>query len=157
MMQLMQICDKGWNIVNDNSKASFDAGNEIIFNTGVLKHNLCYYNDAYILVKDDIIVTAAGTTQVAFKNYAPFTKCITRIDGETIDDAENLDLLIPMYNLKECSSKYSETAGSLWFYSKDEATNFNADIEKTDDFKSFKYKAESIENTVEDGANGILK
>ena len=62
-----------------------------------------------------------------------------------------------MYNLAECNSKYSETTGSLWFSSKDEATNFNADIEKTDDFKSFKYKAKSIENTVEEGANGIIK
>ena len=154
---MMQICDKGWNIVNDNSKASFDAGNKITYNTGVLKHNLCYHRDAYITVKDDIIVTAAGTTQIAFKNYAPFTKFITRIDGETIDNTENLGLLIPMYNLAECNSKYFETTGSLWFSSKDEATNFNADIEKTDDFKSFKYKAKSIENTVEEGANGIIK
>ena len=39
-MQMMQICDKGWNIVNDNSKASFDAGNKITYNTGVLKQSL---------------------------------------------------------------------------------------------------------------------
>ena len=146
-----------WNIFNDNSKANYDAGNEITYNTEVLKYNLCDYNDAYILVRDDITVTAAGTTQVAFKNCGPFTKCITRIDGTTINDAENLDLLIPMYNLIECNSKCSETTGSLWFYSKDEATNFNAEIENTDDFKSFKYKAKSIENTVEEEANGILK
>ena len=62
-----------------------------------------------------------------------------------------------MYNLIECSSKYSKTTRSLWFYSKDESTNFNADIENTDDFKSFKYKAKPIENTIEEGANGILK
>ena len=62
-----------------------------------------------------------------------------------------------MYNLTECSSKNSETTGSLWFYSKDEATNFNADIDNTDDFKSFKYKAKSIETVVEEGAIGIPK
>ena len=52
-----------------------------MFNTKVLKYNLCDYNDAYSLV------TAALATQVAFKNCAPFTKCITNIDGTTIDDA----------------------------------------------------------------------
>ena len=62
-----------------------------------------------------------------------------------------------MYNLTECSSKNSETTGSLWFYSKDEATNFNTDIDNTDDFKSFKYKAKSIETVVEEGAIGIPK
>ena len=48
---------------------------------------------------------------------------------------------MPMHNLIECSSNYSETTGSLWFYSKDEATNFNVDIGNTDNFKSFNYKA----------------
>ena len=46
---------------------------------------------------------------------------------------------MPVYNLIEYSSNYSETTGSLWFYSKDEATNFNADITNTDNFKSFRY------------------
>ena len=58
------------------------------------------------------------------------------IDGTTIDDAEDLDLVIPMYNLIEYSSNYSETTESLWFYSKDEGTNFNADIAHTNNFKS---------------------
>ena len=80
-----------WNIVNDNSKANYDAGNEITYNTEDLKSNLCDYKDAYILVRGDIIVTAAGTTQVVFKNCAPFTKCIIKIDGTTIDYAEDLD------------------------------------------------------------------
>ena len=62
-----------------------------------------------------------------------------------------------MYNLIEYSSNYSEIIGSLWFYSKDEATNFNVDIENTDDFKSFKDKAKLIGNTVAEKANTILK
>ena len=114
-----------WNIVNDNSKANYNVGNEIIYNTEVIKSNLCDYKDAYILVKGDITVTAAPEIQVAFKNCAPFTKCITKINGTTIDHAEHLNLGMPMYNLIEYSSNYSETTGSLWFYSKDEATNLN--------------------------------
>ena len=88
------------------------------------------------------------------------TKCITKIDETTIDDAEDLDLVMPIYNLIEYSSNYSETTGSLWFYSKDEATNFDADIVNTDDFKSFKYKAKLLGHTAaqaDNAANGILK
>ena len=62
-----------WNIVNDNSKANYDVGSEILYNTEVLKSNLCDYNDAYILVTSDITVRAAPAKQIAFKNCAPFT------------------------------------------------------------------------------------
>ena len=53
---------------------------------------------------------------------------------------------MPMYNLTEHSSNYSEITGSLWFYSKDEATNFNADLADNVNFKSFKYKAKLLGN-----------
>ena len=66
-----------------------------------------------------------------------------------------------MYKLMEYSSNYSETTGCLWFYSKDEGTNFNADIANTDNSKSFKSKAKLLGNTVAEpganAANGILK
>ena len=63
-----------------------------------------------------ILLSAAPATQVVFKNCAPFTKCITKIDGTIIDDAEDLNLLMPMYSLIEYSSNYSKTTASLWFY-----------------------------------------
>ena len=128
-----------WNIANDQSNSNYDVGNEIISNTEILKFHLCDYNDAYILVKGDITVTEAHATQVSFKNISPFTKCITKIDGTTIDDAEDLDLVMPMYSLIEYSSNYSETAGSLWF---------NNNIGNTDQFKSFQYKTKLLGNTV---------
>ena len=53
-----------------------------------------------------------------------------------------------MYNVIEYSSNYSEITGSFWFYSKDKATNFNADIDNINNFKSFNYKAELLGNTV---------
>ena len=111
------------NVVNDNSNANYGVGNKINYNREVLKSNLCDYNDAYILVRGDITVIAAPETQVAFKNCASFAKCITKVDGTAIDDAENLDLVMPMYNLIK-HSNYSEAAGSLWIYYKDEATDF---------------------------------
>ena len=81
----------------------------------LLKSNFCDYNDAYIIVKGDITIRAAPQTQVTFKNYAPLTKCITNIDETTINDAENLDLVMPIYNLIEYSSNYSQTTGILCF------------------------------------------
>ena len=96
-------------------------------------------------------------SSVAFKNCAPFTKCITKIDGTTIDDAEDLDLVMSVYILLEYNSNYSETTGSLWFYSKSEATNFNADITNNIKLKSFEFKANLLGETEADGNNGILK
>ena len=150
-----------WNTVNDNSKADYDGGNEIPHNTEALKSNLWDYNDAYTLVRGDITVRAAPEIQVALKNCAPFTTCITKIDITTIDDAENLDSIMPMYNLIEYSWNYFETAGSLWFNSEDEVTDVNADVANTNDFKSFKYKTKFLGNTVahlaSNATNGILK
>ena len=76
-------------------------------------------------------------------------------------DAKDLELVMLMYNLIEYSSNYSEKAGSLWFYSNDKATNFNADIANDDNFKSFKCKAELWGNAAAqpapNPANRILK
>ena len=89
----------------------------IICNAKILKSCLCDFNDAYILVSGDIVTTAHNSlTPVAFKNCVPFIKCITKIDGTTIDDAEDLDLFMSMYNLIEYSPNYSEITGSLRFY-----------------------------------------
>ena len=135
------------NEANDSkSKTNYCIGNEIIYNTKVLKSNLRDYNDVIILGRGNITLTGDQVTQVALKNCAPFTNCITKINRTTIDDAKDLDLVMPMYILIEYSSNYSETAGSLWFYSKDEAIGFNADIANTNNFKSLMYKAKLLEN-----------
>ena len=106
-------------------------------------------------------VRAAPATQVGFKNCAQFTKCITKIDETTINYVKNLDLVMPIYSLIEHYSNYSKTAGRLWFYSKDEATDFNADISIDNYFKSFEDKAKLLENTTAQSnpnqTNGILK
>ena len=81
----------------------------------MLRLNLCNYSDAYILVKGTITVTAPGVNNnannlrdtrnrpVILKNNAPFVSCITRINGELIEDADDLDIVMPMYNLLEHS------------------------------------------------------
>ena len=123
------------------SNANYVVGNEINNSTEVLQSNIWDNNDAYILVRGNITTIGDNGKQVAFKNYAPFIMCIPKIDGTAINDAEDLDLVMLIYNFLENSSNYSETIGSLWFYSKDEATNFDVNITNTDTFKSFKHKA----------------
>ena len=79
-------------IVNDQSNLSYRVGNKIVYNTEVLKSNLCYCNDVSILVIGDITnYSHALPTQAAFRNCAPFIKCITKIDGTIIDDAGDLE------------------------------------------------------------------
>ena len=89
-----------------------------------------YYSDAYILVTRNITATGRdANTRVAFKNCAPFTKCITHINDKQIDNADNLDIITPMYNLVEYSDNYSDTSGSLWQFKRDEQNmkNGNSD------------------------------
>ena len=90
---------RNWNIVNDQSNANYSAGNEIIYSTEVLKSNICDYNDAYILVRGDITTIGHNVSPVAFKNCAPFIKCIAKTDRTTF--GEDLDLVIAMNNLLE--------------------------------------------------------
>ena len=94
------------------------------------------YNDAYILVRGDITAVQDNENEVSFKNNAPFINCIPKINGTTIDDAEDLDLVMPMYDLLKYCSNYSDTTGSLWFYVKDETNNFTNDTDTNDFFLS---------------------
>ena len=111
------------------------------------------------MVRGDITVADAPTTQVPLKYCAPFIQCITKWWNN--NNAESFDLVMPMYNLTEYSSNYSEPTGSLWFYSEDEASNVNNNIANTDNFKSIKFKAKLLGNTdaqpATHAANRILK
>ena len=85
-----------WSIVNDQSKAAYEVGNKIIYNSEVLKSKLCDYADSYILLRDDIAIKGPSVTQVLSKICALFIKFVTKIDGTTIDDTEDLDLVMPI-------------------------------------------------------------
>ena len=102
--------------------------------------------DAYIFVKGTITVTGDGHDAAArnldernkgviFKNCAPFTKCISRINNTDIDNAQDIDIVMPMYNLIEYSDNYSKTSGSLWQYYKDDP---NDNMTQSGSFKSNK-------------------
>ena len=104
-----------WVEINDKSKRRYD-------NSSIqIRSNLCDYSDTYILVKGAITVlntTAAGVTanntnkKVTFKNCAPFSDCIIETNNTQIDDAQKIDVVMPMYNLIEYSDAYSETSGN---------------------------------------------
>ena len=112
----------------------------------MLRSNLCDFSDVYIVVKATITVTdldnAKRNKSVAFKNNAPFINCISKINGVQIDNAEDLDVVMPMYNLIEYSKDYRKTTGSLWNYYRDEPSN-----PLSSNSKSFKYKTSITGNT----------
>ena len=85
--------------VSHPSNRYYDVGNEVIYNIKVIKSNRCDYNDVYILERGGITIAGNVAARVTFKNCVPFTKCITKIDGTTKDDAEDLNLVIPMHTL----------------------------------------------------------
>ena len=135
---------KNWVEIDDESKESYGTGSDIKFKTTMLRSNLCDYADAYILVKGTITITGAGDDDAAkrldernkgviFKNCAPFTKCISRINNTDIDNAQDIDIVMPMYNLIEYSDNYSKTFGSLWQYYTDDP---NENITQPEPFKS---------------------
>ena len=147
----------------------------------MLRSDLCDFSDAYIVVKGNITVTkktftaddidatnntvsnvtainnannnAFGEKKLVFKNNAPFINCISKINGVKIDNAEDLDVVMPMHNLFEYSKNYIKTTGSLWNYYRDEP---NSSTDDDDDnithsilnSESFDYKAHFMENGV---------
>ena len=116
-----------WVEKNDESRGTNNANSQIKFETTMLKSSLCDYSDAYILVKGKITILGAGDDAtarqaderdkvLAFKNYAPFTNCISEINNTQIDNAKDIDIVMPMYNLIEYFDNHSKTSGSLWQY-----------------------------------------
>ena len=159
---------RNWVEINDEARDIYSPNKQIKFKTSMLRSSLCDYSDAHILVKGNITVNntaaadaAANNTnkEVIFKNYPPFTNCISKINNTQIDNAEYIDIVMPMYNLIEYSDNYSKTSGSLWQYCKeipavnnnDEVVDFNG-ANATD---SFNFKTKIIGQTNDDGIINI--
>ena len=115
----------------------------------------------YILVTGDIAATGNdANTKVAFKNCAPFMKCITHINDEHVDGANNLDIIMSMYNFIEYSDNYSDISGILWQFKRDESpvTNYgNPDNVSTANSMPFKYKSSSIGESTVVAGNRVFK
>ena len=141
---------KKWVEVNDLSSGQYSVNKNIRFKTLILGSDLCDYSDAYIAAKGRINVKATentdvGQKDVAFKNNAPFRSCITKINSKLIENAKDLNIVMPMYNLLEYSQNYSMTiSGGLWNYYRDKIDNVD---DNAPDGKSFKYKTKIMEKS----------
>ena len=103
-----------WNIINDQNNVQYSRGDEdendstIKFERKVIKPNLK-------------IANIAANTNLAFRNCAPFTGCVTHINDEHVETAEDLDIIMPKYNLIEYSDNYADSSGSLYQFKRDES------------------------------------
>ena len=154
-----------WYIINDQNNGQYGNGDEngstTNFETKVIKPFLCCYPDAYVLVTGDITATCGNAnTKVACKNCAPFRRCVSHINDEHVETAENLDIIMPMYNLLEYSDNYADSSGSLYQFKSDEQIIADAGIPNgvnTTNSTSFNYKSSLLEKSTVDGANRAFK
>ena len=140
------------------------------FKTPMLRSDLCDYSNAYILVKGTVTVNGVANgaeneilrrnRPLILKNNASFVSCMTKINNEFIEDADDLDIVMPMYNLLEYSKNYRKTIVSLHNYYRDELSDDNNpnNFPNTNVVNSnaFEYKNKITGNTcnVAEGADG---
>ena len=159
---------KNWVEINDKSRGTYKVNSQIKFKTTMLKSSLCDYSNAYIIVKGTITVnnTAADgaaanniNKKVIFKNCTPVTNWISEINNTQVDNAKDIDIVMPMYNLIEYSDNYAKTSGSLWQYCKDipPVNNNNAIVDFTGAYltNSINFKAKVTGQTGDDGTKNV--
>ena len=147
---------KKWYIINDKNNTNYGVNKDtgannpdtIKYDTRVLKPNLCDYAEAYNLVDGTIRAERAlDATRLALKNCASFTKCNLEINDEHVDTAENLDIVMPMYNLIEYSDNYQDSSATLYQYKRDEPPEVDAIADlAVNTSSSSKYKANLLGN-----------
>ena len=176
---LSKFVAKKWVEVYDQSQEDYNPNKEIRIKISMLRSDLCNFSEAYIVVKGTITVnkktftgddfeapnnTAANATttnnaknnafsekKLVFKNNALFINFISKINGVKIDNAEDLNVVMPMYNLLQYSKNYRKTTDSLWNYYKDEPNSSTDDDNITHSILnsgSFDYKVNFMENGV---------
>ena len=160
--EVSRFITKKWVNVYDqsgNADDRYKPSKQIRVKKSMLRSGLCDFSDVYIVVKGDITLTKTNGKGIidirnrflAFKNSAPFTNWISKINNVLIDNVEDLDIVMPMYNLLENSKNYRKTTGSLSNYYRDEPNNpppnvddpptVNCDAEPITNSESFKYKS----------------
>ena len=138
-----------------------------------MRNDLCDFNYAYIVVTGKITATNPGNDanvynrKVSLKNSAPFFNCTLKINSQLIEDAQDLDIVIPMYNLLYYSKNFRKTRGSFWNYYPDmpkSGHDNNVDLRQRiiypiKDSQSFNYKTKLFGNVdaVADAADNDAK
>ena len=144
---LVRFVTKNWIEDHDQSEEKYSVNKWIRIKTSVLRSDLCDFSDTYIDVKGTTTLEGDNDANkqnksLAFKNNAPFINCISKINGVQIDNAEDLDVVMLMYNLLEYSKNYKKTTGSLLNFYRDKPSNplfLNSE--------SFKYKVSIVGKT----------
>ena len=159
-----------WIELFDQYNGTYNKNKDIKFKVNQLRNDLCDFNNAYIVVTGKITVTNRGNDdnvynrKVSFKNSAPLFNCMLRINSQLIEDAQDLDIVIPMRNLLYYSKTFRKTTRSFWNYypdiPKSEHGN-NANLRQRIIYpikgsESFNYKTKLIGNIpgVADPADG---
>ena len=148
---------KIWYIINDQNTGNNAYGNgedstTIKFETKVIKPSLCDYSDEYILVIGNIQNKPANSV-VAFKNCALFRTCDVTTNDEHTEKAEDLDIVMPMYNLLEYSDNYQNSTGNLYKFKRDEPPDDNANVGNAT--SSLVYKSKLIKGTDDNNVNNV--
>ena len=113
---LPKFVTKQWIEFYDQSQKNYDVNKEIRIKTSMLRSDSCDFSDAYIVVKGNITVLRPNNAQKKKKKNAPFINCISKTNGVKIDNVEDLDVVMPIYNLLEYSKNYRKTTGSYRKY-----------------------------------------
>ena len=98
--------------INDDARGTYNKNNQIKFETSILKSSLCDYSDTYIFPNRTIEIPNTGAAVATnyrkkiIKNYSPFTDCISEINNTQIDDAKDIDVVMPMNNVIEYSDYF---------------------------------------------------
>ena len=111
-----------WIEIFDQSNGIYNPNKDTRFKAPQIRDDLYDFNDAYIVVTGKIAATNPSNNitvynkKVALKNSAPFFNCILKINNQLIEDAQGLDIVMPMFNLLYCSKIFRKAAGSYWNY-----------------------------------------
>ena len=116
-MNHINLRKKNWVKINDESRGMYNEHSQIRFKTSMLRSTLCDFSDGYILVRGTLAVVNTGAQgqsnnptnkKVVLKNRAPFTNCINKINNTQVDDAHDINIVMPMNNLIEYSDYFSK-------------------------------------------------
>ena len=159
---------KNWVGINDESRETYNVNSQIKFKTTMLKSSLCDYSNVYILVEGTIAVNntaAAGANanntnkKGIFKNCAPFTNCVSEIINTQVDKANNIDIVIPVYNLIEYCDNYLKTSESLWQYCEDitaiNNNNATVDFAENNLTDPFNFKVKKADQSRDNGTKSV--
>ena len=147
-----------WIEIFDRSNGTYNPNKDIRFKTPQIRYDLCDFNDAYIVVTGKITATNPGNNaneynrKVALKSSVPFFNCVLKINNQLIEDAQDLDVVMPMFNLLYCSKNFRKTTGFFWNCYPDKPKSGhdnNANLRQRiiypiEDSESFDYKTKLI-------------